>query len=136
MNKPIWLARLLSFGALLETIAGLVLLADPSGVASVLLRSPLEGPRVVIGRITGGGLLALGIACWRARETPSASASLGVSWILLAYNVVACITLAWAGPPLASGGLPALAASFLHGVLGMALLAALLGRGQASCSRS
>ena len=82
-------------------------------------------------RIAGGGLLSLGIACWWARHTPSSPASRGVAWAFLTYNVVACCTLAWAGPALASGGLPALGAAVLHGVLGAALLAALLARGEA-----
>lgn len=132
MNQPVWLGRLLSFGGLLETAAGLGLLIDPHGAASLLLRSSLDAPGVVFGRIAGGGLLSLGIACWRARKTPSAPASLGVSWAFLAYNVVVCITLAWAGVALGSGALPALGASILHGALGAATLCVLLGRSRAS----
>jgi hypothetical protein len=132
MNKAVWLARLLSVGSVLETVAGLGLLVDPSGAALVLLRSSLEMPGVVIGRIGGGGLLSLGIACWFARKTPTAPASLGVSWGFLAYNVVASVTLAWAGVALGHDALPAFGASVLHGVLGAAVLGGLLGRGQAS----
>ncbi len=127
MNKTLWLARLLSLGGVLETGAGLGLLIAPSALASLLLRSPLEGSGVVIARIGGGGLLSLGIACWCARKTPSAPASLGVSWAFLVYNLVACGTFFWARPALASGGLPALGAAVLHGALGAALLLALLG---------
>jgi hypothetical protein len=68
-------------------------------------------------------------ASWCARETPLAPAGLGVSWAFLAYDVVACVTLAWGRPALAGGGLPALGTSALHGVLAAALLGALLGRG-------
>ena len=92
----------------------------------------MEGPGVAIGRIGGGGLLALGIACWLARKTPTAPASVGVAWGYLVYNVVTCVTLAWASVALAGGSLPALGASVLHGVLGVAVLGALLGRGQDS----
>lgn len=92
----------------------------------------MEGPGVAIGRICGGGLLALGIACWLARKTPTAPASVGVAWAYLAYNIVTCVTLAWAGVALGGGSLPALGASVLHGVLGAAVLGALLGRAQAS----
>jgi hypothetical protein len=81
----------------LETAAGLGLLVDPPGAAWALLRSSLEAPGVVMSRIAGGGLLSLGIACWCARKTPSAQASLGVAWAFLAYNVVVSATLAWAG---------------------------------------
>jgi len=132
MNKPVWLARLLSLGGVLEIIAGLGLLVDPAGGALALLGASMEGPGVAIGRIGGGGLLSLGIACWLARKTPSAPASVGVARAYLAYNVVTCVTLAWASVALGGGSLPALGASVLHGALGAAVLGALLGRGQDS----
>ena len=128
MNKSVWLGRLLGLGGVLETVAGLGLLVDPSGGALVLLGSSMGGPGIAIGRIGGGGLFALGIACWLARKTPQAPASVGVAWAYLAYNVVTCITLAWASVALGSGSLPALGASILHGVIGAVLLGALLGR--------
>ena len=132
MTKPVLLARLLSLGGLLETVTGLGLLVDPAGGASALFGSSMEGPGVAIGRIGGGGLLALGIACWLARKTPTAPASVGVAWAYLAYNVVTCVTMAWASVPLGGGSLPAVGAAVLHGVLGAAVLGALLGRGQDS----
>jgi len=132
MNKPTSLARLLGLGGVLETVAGLGLIVDPAGGASALLGSSMEGPGIVIGRIGGGGLLALGIACWLARKTPEAPASVGVAWAYLAYNAVTCITLVWASVALGGGSLPAVGASVLHGVVGAALLGALLGRGRAA----
>jgi hypothetical protein len=132
MNKPVWLARLLSLGGVLETVAGLGLLVDPAGGASALFGSSMQGPGVAIGRIGGGGLLSLGIACWLARKTPTAPASVGVAWAYLAYNVVTCVTVAWASVVPGGGSLLALGASVLHGVLGAAVLGALLGRGQPS----
>ena len=125
MTKPTWLARLLGLGGVLETVAGLGLIVDPAGGASALLGSSMEGPGIVIGRIGGGGLLALGIACWLARKTPEAPASVGVAWAYLAYNVVTCITLAWASVALGGDSLPAVGAAVLHGVVGAALLIAL-----------
>jgi hypothetical protein len=126
MNKTVWLARILSIGGVLETGTGLALLVDPSAVAFLLLRSPLEGPGVVVARLAGGGLLALGVACWYARGTPSIPAGLGVSRAFLAYNLVACVVLAMARPPFPVG-LVALGASVLHGLLAVALLVALYG---------
>ena len=132
MTKRVLLGRLLGLGGVLETVAGLGLLVDPAGGALALFGSSMEGPGVAIGRIGGGGLLALGIACWLARKTPTAPASVGVAWGYLVYNVVTCVTLAWACVALAGGSLPALGASVLHGTLGAAVLVALLGRGQDS----
>jgi len=132
MIREIWRARLLAIGGILETAAGLGLLVDPAGGASALFGSTMEGPGVAIGRIGGGGLLALGIACWLARKTPTAPASVGVGWAYLVYNVITCVTLAWASVTLVVSSLPALGAAVLHGILGAAVLVALLGRGQDS----
>lgn len=132
MNKPVWLARLLGIGGVLETATGLALLLDPAGGAMALFGSSMEGAGVAIGRIGGGGLLSLGIACWVARKTPMAPASIGVAWAYLAYNAVACVTLAWASVALGGASLPAMGGAVLHGVLGAAMLGALLGRDQAS----
>lgn len=128
VNGPLWLARLLRLGGVLETVTGLALIADPAGGASALFGSSMEGPAIAIGRIGGGALLSLGIACWLARKTPTAPASVGVAWGYLAYNLVTCATLAWASVALSVGSLPTLGGLVLHGLLGAALLAALLGR--------
>lgn len=127
MNENLWLGRILGLGGVLEAGAGLGLLLAPSAVASMLLRSPLVGSGVTVARLGGGGLLALGIACWCAREAPADPAGMGVAWGFLAYNVIACVTLARARPPLAQGGFPAVGVSVLHGALGAGLTAALLG---------
>jgi len=92
----------------------------------------VEGAGLAIARVGGGGLLALGIACWLARRTPTSPASVGVAWAYLVYNVVTCVTLAWAGVALLGGSLPALGGAVLHGVVGAAMLGALLGRSEAS----
>lgn len=99
MTKPVVLGWLLGLGALLVALAGLGLLVDP-----------------------------LGMACWFARNTPMAPASIGVAWAYLAYHVLTCLTLAWATVALGRGPRPALAAALLHGLFGVALLATLLRR--------
>ena len=128
MNNSSSISRLLGFGGVLEIAAGLGLLVDPEGGAGILLGGSMDGAGVVLGRIGGGGLLALGIACWIARKTPEAPASVGVAWAYLAYTLVTCVTLAWASATLGGRALPAGAASVLHGVLGVVLWCVLLGR--------
>jgi hypothetical protein len=54
--ESVWLARILGAGAILETGVGLVLLVDPSALASLLLLSPLEGAGLVFARIGEGRL--------------------------------------------------------------------------------
>jgi len=128
MNRPPTLGRLLGIGAVLESVVGLGLLIAPGGVVLFLLGSPLEGAGIVIARIAGGGLLSLGICCWFARKTPTAPASRGVGWSLLAYNVIACVTMGLAFFPPVSGGAKVLGVSVPHGLLSVALIGALLGR--------
>ena len=123
-TTSVLLGRMLAAGAVVEAAAGLGLLLDPSTLAELLLRAPLDGAGPIIARLGGGGLLALGIACWFARRTSSTAAGLGVARAFLAYNLVACGVLIAAYPPLPSG-LAALGLAVLHGLLAIALLAAL-----------
>jgi hypothetical protein len=127
MNENQWLSRLLAIGAVLEIPVGLGLLAIPSPLATVLLGAPLSGTGLVVARLAGGGLLALGIACWFARSTPTTQAGLGVAGGLLTYNIVACVTLVLASPGSGSGALT-LGAAVVHGLLAAGLLVALLAR--------
>jgi hypothetical protein len=132
MNASVWRARLLGFGGVLETLTGLGLLLDPAGGTLRFFGSSVEGAGLAIARVGGGGLLALGIACWLARRTPTSPASVGVAWAYLVYNAVTCVTLVWAGVALLGGSLPALGGAVLHGVVGAAMLGALLVRSEAS----
>lgn len=129
MTTSAWLGFILTAGAVLEISVGLGLLLVPTAVAEVLLRAPLDGTGLVIARLAGGGLLAVGLACWAARRTPTTAAGLGVCRAFLAYNVVACAVLVRAYPPL-PGGLGALGAGILHGLVAIALLAALYDPGR------
>ena len=123
MTTSVLLGRMLAAGAVVEAAAGLGLLLAPSTLVEFLLRGPLAGAGPIIARLGGGGVLALAIACWFARQTPSTPAGLGVARAFLAYNLVACGVLIAAYPPLPSG-LAALSVAVLHG-LAIALLAAL-----------
>ena len=127
MNKSKWLAHLLGIGAVLEIPVGIGLLLMPSPLASLLLGAALSDAAVVVARLAGGGLLALGIACWFARSPPITRAGLGVAGALLTYNIVACVTLvlALAGP---GSRVLLLGAAILHGVLAVALVGALVAR--------
>lgn len=125
MNAALWLSRLLGIGAILEIPVGLGLLAMPSPLSVLLLGAPLSGAGLVIARLAGGGLLALGIACWFARSSPTARASLGVAGAFLVYNGIACVTLLLAQPSPQIHVL-SLGAAVLHGVLAAGLFGALV----------
>jgi hypothetical protein len=79
-----------------ETATGLGLLAVPSLVASVLLGSSLEGAvGLIVGRVCGAALLALGIACLLARAEADFRSSTALIIAMLAYNTVATALLAY-----------------------------------------
>ncbi len=126
MNKSRWLSRLLSVAGVLETVVGIGLVVDPAGAWSVLLASTVEAPGAAIGRICGGALLCIGIACWCARKTPLTPTSLGIGWAYFVFSVVASATLAHFAATYAGNAPPTVAAALVHGAFGAAMLAALL----------
>ena len=130
-NKAQWLSALLTIGAALETAAGLGFIFMPQG-SFILLSAAVNPPGEFVARLAGGGLLGLAIACWFARKTPLAPASLGASWGLLAYNLVGSVTLAWAASGISNGAPNTVAAAIVHGALGLAQLRALLGRDESA----
>jgi hypothetical protein len=133
MNEAKWLSRLLGIGAVLEIPVGLGLLVVPSPLASLLLGAPLSDSGLIVARLAGGGLLALGIACWFARSASTSRAGLGVAIGLLVYNIVACVTLVLAQPGTGSRAL-LLGVAALHGLLAAGLLGALVRKGSPSAS--
>jgi hypothetical protein len=134
MTTHAWLGFILATGAVLEVPTGLALLLAPSVVAELLLRAPLDGTGQAIARLAGGGLLAVGIACWGARQTPMSAAGRGVGRGFLAYNIIACAVLLRMYAPL-PGGLAAFGAGILHGLIAAALLAALYDPGRLGAER-
>ena len=80
--------KLLPFAAAAEAATGLALLVVPPLVGRLLLGVELSGVSVVIGRVTGIALIALGVACRTAR-----TARCG----MLTYSTLASGYLAWLG---------------------------------------
>jgi len=71
-----------------EVLAGLALVSFPSVAVSLVLGAPLDAPAgTSIGRFAGGALLALGIACWFARNDSGSAAAAGLLAALLFYDV-------------------------------------------------
>jgi len=80
--------RLLAFAAVAEAATGLALLVIPAVVGRLLLGAELSGVAVVIARVAGIALIALGIACW-----PRCTALCG----MLTYSVLITLYLAGGG---------------------------------------
>lgn len=73
--------------ALVEVGAGLVLLVAPSLATSLLLDIGRPAPEaLVVGRVCGAGLLAIGVGCWFARSDHGSPSQRGLLRGALVYN--------------------------------------------------
>ena len=89
---------LLILTAALEGVTGLGLLLAPATIAFVLLGNTLETQvSLVVTRVAGTALVALGVACWHARLDPDSSAAAGIVGGMLFYNAGVAALLAYAG---------------------------------------
>jgi hypothetical protein len=93
--------KVLAVTAVLEAATGVGILAQPSLVFSVILGSSLDSvAALVVARVAGVALLALGLACWLARDDEGARAVRGLVGAMALYNagVLAILlhaTLVW-----------------------------------------
>ncbi len=110
--------RLLKLTAIIEASTGLGLLAVPSVVVRLLLGSPLgTSAAVMLARVAGAALLALGVACWLARDDTQSRATRGLIVAMLMYNLIATAVLAFAGIGLGLHGVALWPAVILHAAM-------------------
>ena len=112
------MSRLLKLTALTEAATGLALLALPSFVVRLLLGAEISGASIPLGRVAGAGLLALGVACWLARDDTQSRAARGLVVAMLMYNIAATAVLAFAGIGLGLHGVALWSAVVLHAAMG------------------
>jgi hypothetical protein len=85
---------------------------------SLLVGAPLETPAASsVARVGGAGLLALGVACWFARDDAQSRAARGVVAAMLLYNAAAIAVLAFAGLGFGLRGVALWPAVVLHAVM-------------------
>jgi len=87
--------KVLALAATSEAAMGLVLLVYPPIVVRLLFGSEIAGAGVVISRIAGISLVALGLACW-----PGSDGDSGLTRALrgmLCYSLLATLFLAYLG---------------------------------------
>ena len=119
------LRLLLTLAGGLEILAGLTALISPATVVSLLLGSPLDPIGVVLARLFGAGVFALGLACLKARDDVRSPAGLAVSVGITSYNVLAAVVLLWTAAGSGLGGLLLWGAGIAHAALGALFVSAL-----------
>lgn len=113
--------KLLTITAIIEAATGLGLLAAPAVLAQLLLGATLNAPAAItVARVAGAALLALGVACWLARDDGRAMVV-----AILFYNVIAVAILAYAAVGLVLSGIGLWPAIALHTALAGWCVAAL-----------
>jgi hypothetical protein len=121
------LKLLLTISGSLEILAGLPALITPAPLVSLLLGSPPDSIGVVLARLFGAGVFALGLACLKARNDIGSPAGQAVSIGITAYNVLAAVVLLWTAAGSGLGGLLLWGAGIVHAVFGVLFLSVLFG---------
>ncbi|MFA6956550.1 MAG: hypothetical protein WC538_11830 [Thermoanaerobaculia bacterium] len=78
--------KLLVVTALLEIVTGVALGVAPAPLVSLLAGAELDAPGgLIVARIAAAALLALGVACWLARDDGESRAAQGLVGAMLLY---------------------------------------------------
>ena len=115
--------QLLTIAAVVELLAGLALLVAPGPAASLLLGAALETVGVMVGRVAGVALLALGVACWGGRTDAGGAARSGTLRAITLYNAGAGLLLVGFAATGEARGAVVWTAGVLHLVLAAAFVA-------------
>jgi hypothetical protein len=102
LNPPSHIAmqlkQLFIVTALTEALTGLALVIATVTVVRILLGALLDMPGgTVAARVAGAALLAIGVACWLARDDAHSRAGHGLVAAMPFYNVATVAVLAYAG---------------------------------------
>ena len=108
---------MLRLTAIIEAATGLGLIAVPAIVVRLLLDAEITGASIPLGRVAGVALLALGVACWLARDDTQSRAARGLVSAMVLYNLGAVIILASAGIGLGFIGIALWPAVILHAAM-------------------
>ncbi len=112
--------------AAIEAGAGLALMVFPAVPVSLLLGTSLDSiGGLLVARVAGAALLALGLACWLARNDDQSRTSAALIAAMSLYNVVAVAIFIYAGTALELSGIGMWPAVLLHLAMAIWCLACL-----------
>jgi hypothetical protein len=97
----------------------------PAIVVRLLFGAEISGASMPLGRVAGAALLALGVACWLARDDGQSRTARGLVVAMLTYNIVATTVLAFAGIGLGLHGVALWPAVVLHAAMAVWCVACL-----------
>jgi hypothetical protein len=125
--------KMLVLAAAGEAAFGLVLLAYPPIVVRLLFAAEIAGTGIVMGRVAGIALIALGVACWPASATGSSPSR--ALQAMLCYSLLATLYLAYLGIGGEQVGSLLWPATVIHAILTTLLVRAWLKEHRASQSK-
>jgi hypothetical protein len=102
----------------IEVVTGLALLLSPSLPISLLVGASLDTPGgLIVVRVLAAAMLAMGMACWLARNDEQSHAARGVIAAMLLYNGGAGAALIYASIGLGLSAIGLWPAVVLHAAL-------------------
>ena len=110
--------NVLTLTAVIEVGTGLVLVTLPSLLVTLLLGSSLDTPvALIVARVAGVALLALGVACWLARHDGQSRAARGLVGAMVLHNAAIATVLVYAGIGLGLSSIGLWPTVMLHAVM-------------------
>ena len=104
--------------AFLEAGVAVLLLSLPALIIQLLFGISVPSPEaLMVGRVAGAALLAIGVACWFARDDSNNSSKHALLCGMLTYNAGACLVLFFAGAVARMAGVVLWPAVVLHAAL-------------------
>jgi len=112
--------NLLVVTAMLEAVTGLGLMVVPARVVSLLIGAVIDSSGgLVVARVAGAALLALGLACFLARNDARSHAARGLVAAMLLYNLATIAVFVYAGLGLKLSGIGLWPVVVLHATLAL-----------------
>ena len=112
--------KVVYFAAVVETATSVALIGVPALVVPLLVEGEISNLVLVVARVLGITLLALGLACWPQRQRTGAG--MAAFRGMLAYNGLIALFLAYVGAVLRLGGPLLWPSVALHAVVALLLI--------------